>query len=190
MIRFDDLTREERYYSATILPYLLAFDGFQGLQVFEQYLAKTLFQQIIPETDLSQIQLLSEVFLERDLPYYHITIPSAGFEKKKSTQSKPDLLILTSRSMYLFECKVFSAGSEYQLHDQILKQKYVFDIVESVDGRRFENKIHFLVLPHRYDIPDCVVLTWGELNELFNNIIPADDYFIRRLDSLIGRLSS
>jgi hypothetical protein len=190
MIRFDDLTREERYYSATMLPYLLAFDRFRGLNIFEQYLAQNVLPRVLPESDPSQVQLLTEVFLDRDLPYYGIPIPAVAFESKRSTQSKPDLLILTSKSLYLFECKVFAPGSEYQLHDQIMKQKYVLDIVESVVGHAFDNKVHFLVLPHKYDIPDCVVLTWGELFDLFSPILPGDDYFIQRFGTMIRRLSS
>jgi hypothetical protein len=90
--------------------------------------------------------------------------------------------------MYLFECKVFAPGSEYQLHDQILKQKYVFDIVESVTGQTFKTKIHLLVLPHKYDIQDCVVLTWKELFELFSTIVQGNDYFMQRFEALIKRL--
>lgn len=188
MIRFDDLTREERYYSATILPYLFAFNRFEGLKIFEEYLMKNYSDKIEIESDVSQIQLLSEIFLDRDLPYYKIPIPPTAFQHKSSKQSKPDLLILTSKSLYLFECKVFTNSSEYDLHSQIMNQKYVLDIVESVSELKFSTKIHFLVLPYRYDILDCFVITWDELFKLFGTLISKDDYFFQRLKKMIQRL--
>lgn len=188
MIRFDDLIREERYYSATILPYLFAFNKFEGLKIFEEYLFKNYSNKIEIESNVLQIQLLSEVFLDRDLPYYKIPIPPVAFQYKSSKQSKPDLLILTSKSLYLFECKVFTNSSEYELHSQIMNQKYVLDIVESLSELKFSTKIHFLVLPYKYDILDCFVITWEELFELFGTLIPKEDYFFQRLENMIKRL--
>jgi hypothetical protein len=188
LIRFDDLTREERYYSATILPYLFAYNNFQGLKVFEEYLSKNGFPDLIPEEDLSKIQILSEVFLDRDLPFYNIDIPPVAFQKKNLKQSKPDLLILTGSSLYLFECKVFTKCSEYELHKQIMDQKYMIDIVESVSGQVYKTKIHFLVLPYKFDVEDCIVITWKEILNIFEGIFSEKDYFVQRLEKMISRL--
>ncbi|HMQ69812.1 MAG TPA: hypothetical protein PKA90_12630 [Ignavibacteria bacterium] len=188
LIRFDDITREERYYSATILPYLFAYNDFQGLKIFEEHFKNNGYPGLIAEKDLSNIQILSEVFLERDLPFYKIDIPTTAFQYKNSIQSKPDLLILTNNSLYLFECKVFMKCSEYKLHKQIMDQKYVIDIVESVANQIYETKIHFLILPYKYDVEDCIVITWKEILDLFKDIIPEKDYFVQRLEKMIVRL--
>jgi hypothetical protein len=105
-------------------------------------------------------------------------------------QAKPDLMILSQESIYIFECKVFMNESEYKLHQQILKQKYVFDIVENTTRQTFINKLHILILPYEYDIEDCVVFTWKEIFEILKPIVPAEDYFINRLKSAIYRLSN
>jgi len=187
LIRFDDLTREERYYSATILPYLLAYNKFQGLTVFEEYLESKNLISTLSNIDES-IQILSEIYIERDLPYYNIEIPSVSFEKKMKVQSKPDLLILSKQSLYIFECKVFMNESEYSLHQQILKQKYVFDIILNTTKQTFINQLHLLVLPYEYDISDCYVITWEKLYTIFSSVIPSGDYFLKRLESAIKRI--
>ncbi len=187
MIRFDDLTREERYYSATILPHLFAYNNFSGLTAFESEL---LVKKLIPELSTidDNIQILSEVYIERDLPHYRIEIPATSFINKRGKQIKPDLLILTNHSIYLFECKVFTNESEYQLHNQILNQKYVFDIIENTTRHQFINKLHFLILPYEYDILDCVVFTWQKIYEIVKAAIPSNDYFLKRLEGALNRL--
>lgn len=179
--------REERYYTATILPYLFAFNNFSGLLAFESALyEKGLLMhpaQIHPD-----IQLMTEVYLERDLPYYKIQIPSKSFDKKLSAQTKPDLLIINGKNLYLFECKFFTNDHEYKLHEQIMKQKYIFDIVENTSEVNFEVKIHFLVLPYEYSVSDCTVITWKKIYEIFQEIIPENDYFMQRLKNAIGRV--
>lgn len=187
MLRFDDLTREERYYSATILPYLFAYNNFFGLNIFEKTLkSKNLISTL--STINNEIQLISEIYLERDLPYYKIEIHNSAFDKKIKS-SKPDLLILTNESLYLIECKAFNNDSEYQLHQQILRQKYIIDIIKKTTQHHFTNIIHFLILPYEYEIDDCIVITWESIYSIFEEVIPNHDYFFQRLKSLITRLN-
>ena len=186
VIRFDDITREERYYSATILPYLLAYNNFSGLASFEKELLDTgLIREV--SGDYESVQLIAEVSLERDLSFTKIEIPSSAFEKKLDKQTKPDLLIITDKSLYVIECKVFMNESEYKLHRQILEQKYIFEIIEKVTQHHFVNKQHILMIPFEYDIPDCVVITWSRMFELFKEIVPNGDYFLQRLEGVVKR---
>ena len=187
LIRFDDLTREERYYSATILPYLFAYNNFRGLTAFEEFLKSENLINTLSDID-ENIQLLTEILLERDLPYYKIEIPAKSFDKKLGVQSKPDILVISKQSLYIFECKVFMRESEYKLHQQILKQKYVFDIIQNTTQHSFANKLHILILPYEYDIPDCVVITWEKFYSILKKEIPENNYFMRRLKSAIQRI--
>jgi len=187
LIRFDDLTREERYYSATILPYLFAYNNFKGLTVFEEFLKSENIISTLSVID-NNIQILTEIFVERDLPYYNIEIPAESFNKKLRVQSKPDIMIISEQALYIFECKVFMNESEYNLHQQILKQKYVFDIIQNTTRHSFISKLHLLILPYEYDISDCVVITWEKLYSIFSSVIPKDDYFFARLESTISRI--
>ncbi len=187
MIRFDDLTREERYYSATILPYLFAYNNFSGLSAFEQELLSNNLISIKSSIN-ENIQLISEVYIERDLSYYKIEIPSSAFEKKMGKQVKPDILILSNESLYIFECKVFMNESEFSLHQQILKQKYIFDIIEKTLKHSFLNKLHFLILPYEFDIPDCVVISLFKIYEVMESVVPKNNYFLQRLERALIRL--
>lgn len=187
VIRFDDITREERYYSATILPYLLSYNNFSGLASFEKELLDNGFiSEVSGEYD--NVQLITEVSLERDLSFAKIEIPSSAFEKKLDKQTKPDLLIITDKSFYVIECKVFLNESEYKLHRQILEQKYILDIVENVAQRNFINKQHILMIPFEYDIPDCAVITWERMFDVFKEVVPNGNYFLMRLEAALRRL--
>lgn len=186
MLRFDDLTREERYYSATILPYLLAYNDFLGLKFFEKALkSKNLISSL--STINNEIQIVSEIYPERDLPYYKIDIHESAFAQKIKP-SKPDLLIISNESLYLIECKVFTVESEYELHQQILRQKYIIDIIEKTTQHQFVNKLHLLILPYEYEVDDCVVITWESIYSIFEEVIPNHDYFFQRLKSAIIRI--
>lgn len=105
-------------------------------------------------------------------------------------QSKPDLLIVSDLSIYLFECKAFMNESEYKLHQQILKQKYIFDIIENTTKHSFTYKLHILILPCEYDIADCLVITWADVCSIFKKIIPKGDYFLKRLESALPRMKT
>ena len=187
MIRFDDLTREERYYSSTILPYLFAYNNFSGLTAFEQELLSNNLISTLSTID-ENIQIVTEVYVERDLPYYKIEIPASAFEKKMGKQVKPDILIVSNESIYIFECKVFMNESEYSLHQQILKQKYIFDIIEKTSKHSFKNKLHILIIPYEYAIPDCTVFSLERIYSIMERVIPRDNYFLQRLKGALIRL--
>lgn len=187
MIRFDDLTREEQYFSATILPHLLVMNDFAGLSAFENLLINKGVLEARSIID-SDIQIVSEPFLERDLSYYKIDIQPSAFRNKMGAQPKPDLMILTSVSIYLFECKVFTNDSEYKLYEQIKKQKYLFDVIEGVTNHKFQNKLHLLLLPYDYTVTDTLVITWKEVYGELLKVTPSKDYFLQKLEKMISRV--
>ena len=195
MIRFDDLNREERYFSATILPYLLSYDNFKGLKVFFEYINKKYLSNNdnqINITDfqnnLSSLQLITEPNLERDLSYYKITIPSESFSAKKIKQSKPDLLIIYANWALLFEVKLFSKFSEFSLNEQMLEQTYVLEIAKNVSENKITNVLQIAICPYDYVLKSFDLITWKEIYDIYRTIIPEDNYFYKRLDSAIKRI--
>ncbi|MCX6158796.1 MAG: hypothetical protein NTY74_12530 [Ignavibacteriae bacterium] len=195
MLRFDDLIREERYFSATILPYLLSYDDFNGLKVFFEYLNKktlSVNNNDISVSDfqnsLSSLQLITEPNVERDLSHYKIEIPSESFSKKKLKQSKPDLLIIYESWALLFEIKLFSKYSEYSLNEQMLEQSYILDIVTNLSEGIITNIKQIAICPYDYVLKSFELITWKEIYDIYRNIIPDDNYFYKRLDSAISRI--
>ncbi len=195
MIRFDDIIREERYYSATIFPYLLSYDNFNGLKVFFEYLNKKYLSNTdnqINITDfqksLHSLQLITEPYLERDLSFYKIVIPSESFSKKKTKQSKPDLLILYESWALLFEIKLFSKFSEFCLNEQMLEQSYVLDIVNNLSEGKITSIKQIAICPYDCELKSFELITWKEIYDIFRNIIPEDNYFYKRLESAIRRI--
>lgn len=185
-LRYDDLCREERFFSATILPYLLSYNNFSGFKPVEYLLSSMNLLEICDKVP-DDIQLVTEIYLERDLSYYKIQIPSESFERKGRTQRKPDIMIIWNNTLILCECKFFTNDSEYKLLEQLKEQAYVIDIIKNTYGIKFSNVIHLLIIPYDYVVRGFPVLTWSALYDCFKTVIPEDDYFMKRLKSGISR---
>jgi len=194
MIRFDDLTREERYFSATILPHLLSYNNFNGLKLLFEFLNKKIFSKnnVCIDTNefqknLSSLQIITEPDLERDLSFYKISIPSECFTNDKSKRSKPDLLIIYEQWALIFEVKLFSKFSEYSLNEQMLEQTYILDIIKNMSNDKIKNVRQIAICPYEYTLESFDLITWEEIYNIYSSVIPEDDYFYKRLNSAIER---
>src|ERR1035437_4485113 len=152
MFRHDDHCREERYFSSTILPYLMAYENFSGLKVFlsfinDAYLSRTDTKIGLSkfEENIKNVQLITEPALERDLPFYKIPIPTVCFARKKDKQSKPDILIIFNGWVILIEAKYFTSYNPYGLYRQMDQQSYVLDIVKTMSEDKITDSIQLAI---------------------------------------------
>lgn len=194
MLRIDDLNREERYFSATILPYLLAYNNFSGLKVFLEFInLKFLSNSDLNinlnsfKDNISSLQLITEPYLERDLSYNKFPIPSESFERKGNKQSKPDLLIIYDNWALLFEAKLFSSFNEFSLEEQMKNQTYILDIVKNISENNISDFLQIAICPYDYSLKSFGLITWKEIYDILNKVIPENDYFLNRLKSAISR---
>ena len=88
MFRFDNYSRDEKLFSATILPYLFLYKDFEGLKCFLKMLNKKITALNIPlinlenfSKEIKTIQIIPEANIDRDLSYYKIDIPSVCVKK-------------------------------------------------------------------------------------------------------------
>jgi len=194
MFRFDDHCREERYFSATILPYLMAYENFTGLKAFLSYINDKYLSLTDAKIDLSNfdeniknMQMITEPALERDLPYYKIPIPTESFGRKKDKQSKPDILIIFNGWVILIEAKYFTSYNPYGLYMQMDQQSYVLDIVKTMSEEKIINGIQLAICPIHDYLKEFSVITWEEIYNIMRTIIPKDNYFMKRLKNSITR---
>jgi hypothetical protein len=194
MIRLDDHSREERYFAGTILPYLLAYDNFTGLRKFLSYLNDNFFANTENgidfdnfENDIKQLQLIIEPALERDLPFYGISIPSECFQRKMNKQSKPDLMIIYNNWVILIEAKYFVNYNSYTLYQQMKEQTYILDVVKGLSKERITKSFQLAICPVFDSIKNFSMITWTDIFNIMSSIVPEDNYFLLRLKNSMER---
>ncbi len=194
-MRFDNLTRDEKYFSATVLPGLLAYDNFQGLKTFLELLNSKLKLTSSPVIDLTgfvgrtdSIQLITEANLERDVVYYKIDIPSHLFERKQHRTSIPDILVVFSDWVILIEAKFFMSFSSHQLYEQMQKQTYLLDIICGLFGNMNMNKVQLSISPYGENLREFISLSWQEVFDALQAVIPPSNYFLKRLENAVSRV--
>lgn len=194
-MRFDDLTRVEKYYSATVLPGLLAHDNFQGLKTFLELLNSKLklkSSQVVDltgfEENIDSIQLITEVNLERDVVFYKIDIPSNLFERKQLRTSVPDILIIFPDWVMLIEAKFFLSFSSHQLYEQMQKQTYLLDIICGLYGDEKMNKVQLSISPYGENLREFISISWQEVFDALKAVVPPCNYFLKRLENAVSRV--
>lgn len=194
-MRFDEIARTEKYYSGTVLPNLLFYNNFDGLKICLELLNAKLQINSSDLIDLSDfeskidtIQLVTELYLERDLSYGKIPIPSELFVRKLKKTSVPDILVIYSDWAILIEAKLFMSYSPRELYEQMQKQTYLLDIIGGIMPQATIKTLQVGINPYGENLREFISLSWQEVYEKFNSVIPEDHYFLRRLASAVERV--
>jgi hypothetical protein len=194
-MRFDDITRVEKYFSATVMPNLLHYNNFEGLKGFLELLNSKLqklsfnkFDLSDFESKISSIQLLTEVYLERDLSYYKKQIPSELFQRKPAKTSVPDILIIYSEWAVLIEAKFFLSYSPRGLYEQMQNQTYLLDIIAGMMPGSEVKTLQVGINPYGENLKEFISLSWQEVYDNFSKLIPLEHYFLHRLKKAVDRV--
>jgi len=187
-MRFDDIARTEKYFSATVLPGLFSYNNFEGLKIFLELLNMKLLansSDLIDLTDyeskIDSFQLITELYLERDLSYSKIQIPSELFGRKQIKTSIPDILVIYSDWAILIETKFFMSYSSHELYEQMQKQTYLLDIIAGMMPQGGIKTLQVGINPYGEKLNEFISLSWREIFEQFSSCIPENHYFLRRL---------
>ena len=111
MERIDDLNRSERYFTATILPYFLAFNSFEYVGEFILALKGPTPPS---ESDIDSIEVITEVdFIRDSRKWAEIQDDSEMYEKYNRLLSDtgrlavPDVFIKYGKTIIVIEGKFF-----------------------------------------------------------------------------------
>lgn len=178
------MNRKEVFFTATVLPMIIAKDNFQYLPLLLNALEILPVPEIVVQLPYTNIQFFTEYNLFRALN-------GTGREKEfqigedSIPEDTPDLMILIDTPdnktlLIALEAKMFSQPSVVDIAIQMGKQKKMLDIVKQALGLEYH---HFALLPQKLaekvEIKDKVI-TWETVRDLFEPVAK-DDYFMNIL---------
>ena len=190
-IRFDQVARAERHFTAAMLPHLLMANDFSGLIKLFKYLG------IAPENRSSlDIEVVAELDAIRDGSVYNRSVKEIFKEVKRL--AVPDLFLRWGNSILIVEAKFFTNPDFKAIENQVKLQVEVIKIIKphTIYAKNFIiNHLVLTIKPQNRDGSDpsitALFATWGELIELFDQDrepISSDlKYVIRQLRDSISR---
>lgn len=181
------INRKERYYTGTVLPMIVASDGFAHLG---RFLALCGVPEVTVEADpaSTNVQFFTEYGFKESL--------KDGAEERfqdPGGQDTPDLVVYVESEPPLLlsvEAKVFDRPSVANLREQLRKQADLLSVMAAGVGTR--PSVHQVALfPAEFSaserIDEVPVLTWERVADTFRDIAPA--YWIGVLDEALRRYS-
>ena len=183
---FDErlpINRKERYYTGTVLPMIVASDGFKH---FGRFLALCGMPAVALESDpaASNVQFFSEYGFKESL--------MDGAEERFRDpvgRDTPDLVVYVERSLLLgVEAKFFDRPSNADLQKQLERQAQLLSVMaDGVGTQPLVRQVALLPaglgMPER--IGDVPVLTWERVSDTFRDV--ASPYWIEVLDLALNR---
>ena len=185
------INRKERYYTGTVLPMIMASDGFKH---FGRFLTLCGVPEVAVEADptSSNVQFFTEYGFKESLV--------DGAEKRfrdPGGRDTPDLVVYVESDPSLLigvEAKVFHRPSIADVREQLQRQAQLLSVMaDGVGTRPLVHQVALLPaglrMPERID--ETPVLTWERVADTFRDIAPP--YWTGVLDEALrryGRLAS
>jgi hypothetical protein len=197
-VRIDDICRTERYYTATLLPYILFHESFAGLRAFLRMLADKQICALDAETyapvalncggPLANVELITEVGLVRDAKFYSSWIDGLeDIELKDAEELRPDLVIIADDLLVVLEAKFFlDSISQTQIRKQLLNQREAIrKVYLRFPGYGFRQYCHLFLSakpPVSAEAIGCQgVLSWDDIRHLAEQVLGKEHYVTERL---------
>ena len=180
------INRKERYYTGTVLPMIVASDGFAHLNCFLELCKVPSDVAVAADPASCNIEFFTEYGFKESL--------KGGAENRfraPADKSAPDLVIYieSDKSLLLsVEAKLFENVSPYTLQGQLRRQADLLHIM--FDGLGTRPLVHQVaLLPVKLGIPgpigDVHVLTWEQVACTFRDVAPP--YWVAVLDEALSR---
>ncbi len=197
-IRIHDICRTERYYTATLLPYILLHESFAGLKAFLRVLEGKSIRALAVETGapaslnggegLAHVELISEMDLVRDMRFYCPWL--AGLEvtmAEEASSLRPDLVIVADGLLIVIEAKFFhNSISSDAIRTQVLAQRQVIEkVLLRFPGYSFDRYCHLFLSAAPAPPADAIgcqgVLYWEDVALLAEQVLGTEHYVTQRL---------
>ena len=174
------LNRKERFYTGTVLPMLVAGDGFAHLQ---RLIRLCDVGDEVPTgwstVGLDDFVLVTEYNLAESVRTEH---HRRLFARVLHIADTPDVVLCGEHWLLAIEAKMFHTPSAKDLNEQVAKQKVLVDGIGAAMGMAPENIHHVLLLPEQFKpgLLDSPVVTWQQVLDAYRVVGPA--YWVGVLD--------
>jgi hypothetical protein len=197
-LRFDDLVRSERYFTATLLPAILFHNDLEGVRRFVALVEKKATTERNQSGDrvpkgattyeFQNVEVMTEFHIARDLKFARLRPEEANAEPNEEDEPKkdaPDVVILAGQELVVCEGKFFSDFNAGALnkHSQRIQVHYLYRY------RKIRAYRHVAIVPFvpTTDIDADVIVTWDNIRELAQELLGRDHYVTVRLANAVGR---
>jgi len=179
------LNRKERYYTGTVLPMLIASDGFRHLNRFMDLcglgVGTTMTHGLVGNQKIqffTEYSFLESCFTDRDRDRF----PNAPTEG-----DTPDVLIAGDDWLLAVEAKMFHNPNAQALNTQMERQRVIVDYLREQFVIPPERVAHVLLLPSDFHPGELhsPVVTWEAVLEEYRVVGPA--YWVGVLEAALSR---
>ena len=204
-MRFDDIVRTERYFTATLLPLLLFHNKLEGVQRFVKLIDDKATKEHdkdgkqvpkgTPEyKNFEDVEVITEFHIAQDLKFagrnlFKVEPSEEGEQERKDA---PDVIITAGQELVVCEGKFFMFFSDSdaddlneQLESQRRQVRYLFLDRPSIRAYRHVAILPFV--PRAHTVAADVVITWCEIGNLAEELIGQDHYVTIRLRNAVDR---
>jgi hypothetical protein len=177
------INRKEVFFTATVLPMIIAKDNFKHLHLLLKALDIEPVPKIVALPSCTNIQFFTEYNLLESLSGAGREQDFQDDNSMSPTGVTPDLMILIDKLLIVLEAKMYTQSSAADLETQMNKQKEMLNIVKQTLGIEY---YHFALLPQKLakrigkETLEDGVITWEEIRDLFEPVAK-DDYFMTML---------
>lgn len=194
--------RSEKFFSATLLSFLLLNNNFSGLKRFLDFLNERTFFPVFNGirkpirrellTSFEDVHYATEMNVIQDLTHNGYLISPKSLTKKNKGEAIPDIISVIGEIVLIIEVKYYSNYYESKLDQQLAQQKYVFDVIKDLYGNENMGELHVCICPDRINLINGYVLTWEDVYNLFRNtrdckfVLESMQYNINKFNSFKG----
>jgi len=178
------LNRKERFYTGTVLPMLIASDGFMHLNRFLRLCGAPPLPPAAGSLDgqqqfeFSEYSFVESIFTDAD---------KERFTERPTDNDTPDLVLVGDDWLLAVEAKMFHNPSIASLNEQLRRQQVIVDYVADVLGLGRERVRQVFLLPERLPAAglNAPVITWEQVLSTYQVVGPR--YWVGALKAALDR---
>lgn len=196
-LRIDDICRTERYYTATLLPYVLFHESFTGLKKFLKMLEHKGVQAISVDAQKKPVQLwqsdeiphnieiITEMDVVRDVKFYSNWLPGLERINIKASEVRPDVVIIANNLLLVIEGKFFHNPTLQNIKQQVQDQRKVIEnTILPFPGYSFNRYCQIFLSAETEEsskIGCNTCLSWKDIADLAEQTLGQDHYVTQRI---------
>lgn len=183
-IRFDEVARSERYYTSTILPFLLLSNSYQLLYK----LFSKIYMCDIEYKKTDDIEIVTELDPLRDSSINNEKIKE--IYRKEKRIAVPDLFLRINNIIIVIEAKFFTFPDKDEINDQITLQMKAINLIKPYTSYSNCDIIFLALTIEELNFTnDIKSITWNDIINLLeiNNNDSGYVYYLEILKNAINR---